>query len=159
MLRCDPRTGDDGADLALGECGQLGERGHVGSHVEATRAVADVEADPQDHLEAIAVDEWPRAGGDVMTGAAAAGSRLAQVFVPRRRRGAELFLLLIALTLGIGAYALVGLGTSDGIPTDIGWYAAQLVAMAVLCHLRLACIVLSPARKAATLASCAPSSY
>jgi hypothetical protein len=56
MLGCDPRTGDDGADLALGEPVQLGERGHVGSHVEATRAVADAEADPQDHLEAIAVD-------------------------------------------------------------------------------------------------------
>lgn len=69
-----------------------------------------------------------------MTGAAGAGSRLAQVFVPRRRRGAELFLLLIALALGIGAYALVGLGTADEIPTDIGWYAAQLVAMALLCH-------------------------
>ena len=34
-------------------------------------------------------------------------------FVHRRRRGAELFLLVLALAVGIGGYAAVGLGLED----------------------------------------------
>ena len=49
-------------------------------------------------------------------------------FVHRRRRGAELFLLILALVVGIGAYAAVGLGVEGTIPPDIlaygGWLAA-----------------------------------
>ncbi len=52
--------------------------------------------------------------------------------VHRRRRGAELFLLVIALVVGIGAYAAVGLGVEGTIPADIiaygGWLAALIVA-------------------------------
>ena len=49
-------------------------------------------------------------------------------FVHRRRRGAELFLLVLALAVGIGAYAAVGLGVEGEVPPDIlaygGWLAA-----------------------------------
>ena len=49
-------------------------------------------------------------------------------FVHRRRRGAELFLLILALAVGIGAYAAVGLGVEGEVPPDIlgygGWLAA-----------------------------------
>ena len=48
-------------------------------------------------------------------------------FVHRRRRGAELFLLVLALAVGIGAYAAVGLGVEGEVPADIlaygGWLA------------------------------------
>ena len=37
-------------------------------------------------------------------------------FVHRRRRGAELFLLILALAVGIGAYAAVGLGVEGAVP-------------------------------------------
>ena len=40
-------------------------------------------------------------------------------FVHRRRRGAELFLLVLALVVGIGAYAAVGLGVEGTVPADI----------------------------------------
>ena len=40
-------------------------------------------------------------------------------FVHRRRRGAELFLLVLALAVGIGAYAAVGLGVEGEVPADI----------------------------------------
>jgi hypothetical protein len=39
-------------------------------------------------------------------------------FVHRRRRGAELFLLIIALVVGVGAYAAVGLGVKEKVPAD-----------------------------------------
>ena len=45
-------------------------------------------------------------------------------FVHRRRRGAELFLLILALAVGIGAYAAVGLGVEGEVPTDLLGYAA-----------------------------------
>jgi hypothetical protein len=34
-------------------------------------------------------------------------------FVHRRRRGAELFLLVLALAVGLGAYTAVGLGVDQ----------------------------------------------
>ena len=40
-------------------------------------------------------------------------------FVHRRRRGAELFLLVLALAVGIGAYAAVGLAVEGAIPADM----------------------------------------
>jgi cell division protein FtsW (lipid II flippase) len=60
-------------------------------------------------------------------------------FVHRRRRGAELFLLILALAVGIGAYAAVGLGVEGHVPVDIvgygGWLAALLVAAHVAVRL------------------------
>ena len=55
-------------------------------------------------------------------------------FVHRRRRGAELFRLLIALVVGIGAYAAVGLGVEGTIPPDIVGYGGWLAGLVVAAH-------------------------
>lgn len=55
-------------------------------------------------------------------------------FVHRRRRGAELFLLILALVVGIGAYAAVGIGVDGEVPTDIIGYGGWLAALVVACH-------------------------
>ncbi|MCR6688519.1 FtsW/RodA/SpoVE family cell cycle protein [Cellulomonas sp.] len=55
----------------------------------------------------------------------------------RAGRGVELVLLVVALAIGIGAYALVGLGTADEVPADVLGYGAGLTALAVLMHLVL----------------------
>lgn len=55
-------------------------------------------------------------------------------FVHRRRRGAELFLLILALMVGIGAYAAVGLGVDGEIPTDLFGYGGWLAALIVASH-------------------------
>jgi cell division protein FtsW (lipid II flippase) len=51
-------------------------------------------------------------------------------FVHRRRRGAELFLLVIALVVGVGAYAAVGLGVGYG-----AWLTALMVGAHVVVRL------------------------
>jgi cell division protein FtsW (lipid II flippase) len=56
-------------------------------------------------------------------------------FVHRRRRGAELFLLVIALAVGIGAYAAVGIGVEGEVPPDIVGYGAGLAALAFAAHI------------------------
>ena len=56
-------------------------------------------------------------------------------FVHRRRRGAELFLLVIALAVGIGAYAAVGLGVEGTVPADILGYGGTLAALVVAAHI------------------------
>src|SRR5690349_15485012 len=55
-------------------------------------------------------------------------------FVHRRRRGAELFLLVLALLVGIGAYAAVGLGVEGKVPADIVSYGGWLAALIVAAH-------------------------
>ncbi|VXC41713.1 FtsW/RodA/SpoVE family cell cycle protein [Nocardioides sp. AX2bis] len=55
-------------------------------------------------------------------------------FVHRRRRGAELFLLVLALTVGIGAYAAVGLGVEGVVPADILGYGGGLAALIIGAH-------------------------
>jgi cell division protein FtsW (lipid II flippase) len=62
------------------------------------------------------------------------GARRYPTFVHRRRRGAELFLLVLSLLVGIGAYAAVGLGTEGTVPTDIVGYGGWLAALCLLCH-------------------------
>lgn len=56
--------------------------------------------------------------------------------VHRRRRGAELALLLLALVVGIGAYAAVGMGAKGEVPADIvpwgGWLAVLVIAAHVV---------------------------
>jgi cell division protein FtsW (lipid II flippase) len=56
-------------------------------------------------------------------------------FVHRRRRGAELFLLVLALIVGIGAYAAVGLGVKGKVPADIVSYGGWLCALIVAAHI------------------------
>ncbi|WP_110207125.1 FtsW/RodA/SpoVE family cell cycle protein [Nocardioides daejeonensis] len=58
-------------------------------------------------------------------------------FVHRRRRGAELFLLILALAVGLGAYAAVGLGVDGEVPTDIVVYGGWLTALAVAGHVAI----------------------
>lgn len=55
-------------------------------------------------------------------------------FVHRPRRGAELFLLILSLLVGIGAYAAVGLGVEGSIPTNIVGYGGWLAALVIVCH-------------------------
>ncbi|HET6560361.1 MAG TPA: FtsW/RodA/SpoVE family cell cycle protein [Marmoricola sp.] len=55
-------------------------------------------------------------------------------FVHRSRRGAELFLLLLALAVGIGAYAAVGLGVRGELPGDMIGYSGWLAALAIGAH-------------------------
>ena len=55
-------------------------------------------------------------------------------FVHRRRRGAELFLLVIALAVGIGAYAAVGLGVDGEVPANLAGYGGWLTALIVAAH-------------------------
>jgi cell division protein FtsW (lipid II flippase) len=55
-------------------------------------------------------------------------------FVHRRRRGAELFLLVLALAVGIGAYAAVGLGVEGEVPPDIVGYGGWLAALVIVAH-------------------------
>lgn len=56
-------------------------------------------------------------------------------FVHRRRRGAELVLVVLALCVAIGAYAAVGLGVKGRVPTDIVGHSLWLAALAVGAHL------------------------
>lgn len=55
-------------------------------------------------------------------------------FVHRRRRGAELFLLVLALIVGIGAYASVGLGTEGEVPANLIAYGGWLTVLVVAAH-------------------------
>lgn len=56
-------------------------------------------------------------------------------FVHRRRRGAELFLLVLALIVGIGAYAAVGLGVDGEVPTNLIGYGGWLTLLVVAAHI------------------------
>jgi cell division protein FtsW (lipid II flippase) len=55
-------------------------------------------------------------------------------FTHRRRRGAELFLLLLSLLVGVGAYAAVGLGVDGEVPVDILGYGGWLAALCIGAH-------------------------
>jgi cell division protein FtsW (lipid II flippase) len=65
---------------------------------------------------------------------ASAPGRIVSTFVPRKRRGAELFLLVLALIVGVSSYALVGLGRDGEVPTDIIEYGGFMVLAGVVCH-------------------------
>ncbi|MGH3509888.1 MAG: FtsW/RodA/SpoVE family cell cycle protein [Nocardioidaceae bacterium] len=55
-------------------------------------------------------------------------------FTHRRRRGAELFLLILSLAVGLGAYAAVGLGVKGRVPTDFIEYGSWFAALCIACH-------------------------
>lgn len=65
----------------------------------------------------------------------ASSSSTLRGFVHRRRRGAELFLLLIALAVGVGGYAAVGLGAEGRVPADIIGYGGWLAGLMLGAHL------------------------
>ncbi|HEX5560781.1 MAG TPA: FtsW/RodA/SpoVE family cell cycle protein [Nocardioidaceae bacterium] len=69
-----------------------------------------------------------------MSATYASGPAPERSFVHRRRRGAELFLLLLALVVGIGAYAAVGLGVQGRVPADIVEYGGWLAGLCLACH-------------------------
>ncbi len=56
-------------------------------------------------------------------------------WVPRKRRGAEFFLTILAVFIGIGAYCAVGLGTKGTIPAGVLKLALALIAFAIVAHL------------------------
>jgi cell division protein FtsW (lipid II flippase) len=56
-------------------------------------------------------------------------------FTHRRRRGAELFLLVLSLFVGVGAYAAVGLAVEGELPVNILGYGGWLTALVIGCHL------------------------
>lgn len=60
-----------------------------------------------------------------------------QRFVHRRRRGAELVLLVLSLAVGIGAYAAVGLGVGGDVPPDIYAYGGWLVFLVAAAHVAI----------------------
>ncbi|MGI8700618.1 MAG: FtsW/RodA/SpoVE family cell cycle protein [Nocardioidaceae bacterium] len=70
-----------------------------------------------------------------MSAGRSAPGRFVDAIVPKKRRGVELALLLMALVIGVGSYALVGLGTRDKVPGDIVAYGGGLVVLALACHL------------------------
>ncbi|HET7174098.1 MAG TPA: FtsW/RodA/SpoVE family cell cycle protein [Nocardioidaceae bacterium] len=70
-----------------------------------------------------------------MTAALTASGRLVNAIVPRKRRGVELALLVLALILGISSYALVGIGVEGRVPSDIFEYGGGLVVLALVAHL------------------------
>ncbi|MGN6251344.1 MAG: FtsW/RodA/SpoVE family cell cycle protein [Marmoricola sp.] len=58
-------------------------------------------------------------------------------FVHRRRRGAELVLLVLSLIVGIGAYAAVGVGVDGAVPTDLLAYGTWLGVLVIAAHLTI----------------------
>jgi len=60
-----------------------------------------------------------------------------QVTVFRSRRGAELVLVVLALAVGIGAYAAVGLGVDGHVPPDILGYGGWLAGLIVAAHITI----------------------
>ncbi len=56
-------------------------------------------------------------------------------FTHRRRRGAELFLLVLSLLVGIGGYAAVGLGVNGEVPVDLLTYGGWLALLCIGCHI------------------------
>jgi cell division protein FtsW (lipid II flippase) len=55
--------------------------------------------------------------------------------VPRKRRGAEFFLTVLAVFIGIAAYAAVGLGVEGTIPADTYKLGGALIVVAIATHL------------------------
>ncbi|MFB6723356.1 FtsW/RodA/SpoVE family cell cycle protein [Kribbella sp. NPDC056345] len=57
--------------------------------------------------------------------------------IPRTRRGVELFLLVIAVGIAVGAYVNIGITAQDGVPASTGLYAAGIGLLALIAHLAL----------------------
>ena len=57
--------------------------------------------------------------------------------IPRTRRGVELFLLIIAVVVSVGAYVNIGITVQDKVPASTGYYAAGIGLLALIAHLAL----------------------
>ncbi|GHS85819.1 cell division protein [Actinomycetota bacterium] len=55
----------------------------------------------------------------------------------RAGRGTELWLLVLALAIGVAAYALVGIGVTDAVPANVLGYGAGMAVLAFGMHLVL----------------------
>lgn len=55
----------------------------------------------------------------------------------KSRRTTELFLLLLAVGIGVAAYCLVGLGASDTLPPDIAVYGGGMLVLTLGVHVAL----------------------
>lgn len=55
-------------------------------------------------------------------------------WIPRKRRGAEFFLTILAVLIGIAAYCAVGLGVEGRIPAGVYKLAGGLIVLAVAAH-------------------------
>jgi len=55
----------------------------------------------------------------------------------RPGRTVEITLLVVALMIGLGAYAFVGLATGDALPDDLAWHTVVLVGMSAALHVVL----------------------
>ncbi len=92
---------------------------------------------PECELQCLALTgHRPVRRGAMSTGHADAPAGL-MGFVHRRRRGAELVLLLLSLVVGIGAYAAVGLGVDGTLPVDLFTYGAWLAGLVIACHVAI----------------------
>lgn len=58
-------------------------------------------------------------------------------FVHRSRRGAELLLLILALSVAAGAYAAVGIGIEGEIPANMIGYTSWLAALMIAAHVAI----------------------
>ncbi len=66
----------------------------------------------------------------------ASATSLIQV-IPRSRRGVELFLLILAVGIGVAAYVNIGITVQDAVPASTGAYALGLSVIALIAHLVL----------------------
>ncbi|WP_328989665.1 FtsW/RodA/SpoVE family cell cycle protein [Kribbella sp. NBC_01245] len=57
--------------------------------------------------------------------------------IPRTRRGVELFLLIIAVAVAVGAYINIGITVQGKIPASTGYYAAGIGVLALVAHITL----------------------
>ncbi|MBL8930320.1 MAG: FtsW/RodA/SpoVE family cell cycle protein [Kineosporiaceae bacterium] len=57
--------------------------------------------------------------------------------ITRTRRNVELVLLLVALAIGLGAYALVGIAEKGTIPADMATYGGAMALLALAVHVVL----------------------
>lgn len=55
-------------------------------------------------------------------------------WIPRKRRGAEFFLTVLAVAIGIGSYCAVGLGTEGRVPAGALGLGSGLIGLSVAAH-------------------------
>lgn len=77
---------------------------------------------------------------------------------PRRRRGVELALIVIAVLLSVYGYCAVGLARNGTVPPGAAGYGAGLGVLALLAHLAVRLRAPTPTRCCCPSASCSTAS-